>query len=157
MKIQKRIRLKRFSCKGCYAYFITICTFNQEEAFKQEGIVEFAMQCLKEKAKEFGFKVWAYCFMPDHLHLLIEGKRKDSDMKKFVSRFKQITGYHHKSQYKAKLWQDSYYDHVLRDEEDRKDVIRYILENPARQKLVKSYLDFEYSGSFEFDIKTLGM
>ncbi|MFH1434278.1 MAG: transposase [Pseudomonadota bacterium] len=157
MKHQKRIRLKRFSYKGCFAYFITICTCNHTEPFKKEGVFDFALQCLKEKAEEFGFKVWAYCFMPDHLHLLIEGKQKDSKMKIFMSSFKQFTGYYYKKEYNSKLWQDGYFDHVLRNEEDRIEVVRYILENPVRQKLVKSYRDYKFSGSFEFDIKTLGM
>ncbi len=54
------------------------------------------IKMLKKKSELFGFKVWAFCFMPDHLHLLIEGKFPGSDLKKFVSSYKQSTGYHYK-------------------------------------------------------------
>ena len=30
------------------------------------------------------------------------------------------------------VWQRNYYDHIIRDEDDRKRVRRYILENPIR-------------------------
>ena len=38
------------------------------------------MECLKEKSRVLDFRVWAYCFMPDHLHLLLEGKTKNEDL-----------------------------------------------------------------------------
>lgn len=56
---------------------------------------------LAEKAIVFHFKVWAYCFMPDHVHFLAEGIVQDAHMRKFVSSFKQSTGYHFSKSIKA--------------------------------------------------------
>jgi hypothetical protein len=53
---------------------------------------------------------------------------------------------------KLKLWQPSYYDHVLRKDEDTLNVARYILDNPVRKGLVKHFLEYGFSGSFEMDI-----
>ena len=89
--------------------------------------------------------------MPDHLHLLLEGIFPDSDLKKFVSSYKQYTGYLYKERGKTKLWQPSYHDHILRKDEDILSVAQYILNNPVRKKLVEHFLDFKFSGSFEFD------
>ncbi len=118
--------------------------------------------------------------MPDHLHLLLEGICPDSDLRKLISSYKQQTGYHYKMYAAAgleqleakerfnqnyvvqgfspaqkgtlKLWQPSYYDHILRKEEDTPNVVRYILENPVRKGLVQHFLDYDHSGSFELDI-----
>jgi hypothetical protein len=43
------------------------------------------------------------------------------------------------------LWQKSYYDHVVRDDEALSAVVRYIIENPARARLVESPEDYPYS------------
>jgi hypothetical protein len=40
-----------------------------------------------------------------------------------------------------------FYDHVLRAEEDRAAVIRYLLENPIRAGLVRNLLEYPYWGS----------
>ena len=108
---KKRIRLKDFDYKGCYRYFITLCTFNKKPLFNTipvgQGVgrkvgqgfspaeaslkacptlndgcttVTWLIDILREKSNSFGFKIWAYCFMPDHLHLLIEGKEPDSEV-----------------------------------------------------------------------------
>ena len=42
----------------------------------------------------------------------------------------------------GRLWQRGYYEHIVRDAEDMKNVQRYILENPWKWKL-----DSEYSGA----------
>ncbi len=103
IKYKKRVHLKCFDYKGCYRYFITLCTFNKQSLFENERLVNWLIQILKEKSKAFGFKIWAYCFMPSHLHLLIEGVYQDYDLKKFISDFKQYTSFYYKQQCKMKL------------------------------------------------------
>ena len=97
------------------------------------------------------FAVWAYCFMPDHLHLLIEGKSGNADMKTFVSSLKQKTAYWFKSIYGMQLWEANYYEHVLRNDEATTAVARYIIQNPVRKVIVEDYSQYPYSGSFEFE------
>lgn len=93
---KKRLRLKSFNYKGNFRYFITLCTFNKEPIFKEDELVNWLIGILRGKSQSFGFRIWAYCYMPDHLHLLIEGKDPDSDMKRFISSFKQHTNYYYK-------------------------------------------------------------
>lgn len=150
---KKRVRLKDFDYKGFFRYFVTICTYNKEWVFEDDLLlVEWLTDILREKANSFGFKVWAYCFMPDHLHLLIEGKDTNSDMKRFISSYKQSTGFSYKKKTGSPLWQINYYEHVLRRQEDTIDVARYILNNPVRKKLVEDFRKYNFLGSFEFDL-----
>lgn len=90
--------------------------------------------------------------MPDHLHLLIEGKDSNSDMKRFISSYKQYTGYHYKKKTGVSLWQINFYEHVLRKEEETMNVANYIFSNPVRKGLVDDYRQYKLLGSFEFDI-----
>lgn len=96
--------------------------------------------------------------MPDHLHLLLEGETEDADLKRLIVLFKQASGYNYKknagrcysADEKPKLWQTSFYDHVLRKDEDLLDVVRYILNNPVRKGLVRNYTEYRHSGSLVF-------
>ena len=153
---KKRTRLKEFDYKGLYRYFITICTFNKEQIFKDNpSTVTWFVDILREQSRTFRFKIWAYCFMHDHLHLLLEGDDVNSDLKKFISSYKQISSFYYKERVGKQLWQINYYDHVLRKEEDNMNVAYYIFNNPLRKGIVDDFKQYKFIGSFEFDMAKL--
>lgn len=112
--------------------------------------IELLRQTLKVLSEKYNFEIYAYCFMPDHIHLLIEGKKPDSGMRRFISMFKQKTGFEFKKEFKKDLWQINYYEHVLRKEEDTSEVVKYIFGNPVRRNIVDNYEKYPYLGSFVF-------
>ncbi len=155
---KKRIRLKDFDYIGRYRYFVTICTnktVGQCFNIANKEVIDELIEMLKFTAKQFDFTVWVYCFMPDHLHLLVEGNSDTSNFKKFISMFKQKSGFYYNKIFGKKLWQINYYEHVLRREEVTEKVARYILENPVRKGLVEDFRKYPFSGSFVFDINSL--
>ncbi|MGR3295094.1 MAG: transposase, partial [Candidatus Bathyanammoxibius sp.] len=117
-------RLKGFDYKGRYCYFVTCCTYESSLYFKNRKVVLSTMMILKEtiSAKKAG--LFAYCFMPDHLHLLISGGA-EFPLKDFMKVFKQKSSYNFRKEYGQSLWQRSYYDHVLRKEEDIRNTVLY--------------------------------
>jgi putative transposase len=112
-------------------------------------VVKLCLDELEKACQRYGFSVLAFCFMPDHLHLLLGGE-DGASLQNFVRHFKQVSGYSFKRQYGAALWQISYYDHVLRRDEDVRQVATYIWDNPVRAGLVDSRLDYAFSGPREF-------
>jgi len=153
---KKRTRLKEFNYKGLYRYFITICTFNKDQIFKDNpSIVTWLIDILREQSRTFKFKIWAYCFMPDHIHLLLEGDDVNSDLRKFISSFKQLSSFYYKTRIGKQLWQINYHDHVPRREEDNINVAYYIFNNPVRKGIVDDFKQYKYIGSFEFNIAKL--
>jgi putative transposase len=148
---RKPSRLNSLSYKGYYRYFITIRSYNFKPHFIRDEVVTKVIEILKNTATQEGFAIWAYCFMPDHLHLLIEGKKAEADMRRFTRLFKQKTGYWFKGIYGKKLWALNYYEHVLRDDEATLAVVRYIFRNPVRKGIVEDYSSYSYSGSFELE------
>jgi putative transposase len=90
----KRPRLKDFDYIGTYAYFVTILTKDRGTYLKEVEVVDSLIGILVEKARSERFSVLAYCFMPDHLHLLVSGDDDNSNLMKFISLFKQkaVTG-----------------------------------------------------------------
>ncbi|MCX5727076.1 MAG: transposase [Candidatus Saganbacteria bacterium] len=151
---RKRIRAKGFDYTGQHAYSIAICAYGKNSYFQDTALIKYLTNALKYESKIFGFGVYAYCFMPDHLHLLLIGDEV-SNLVKFIKIYKQKTGYFFKQKYKKQLWQKSYYDHVLRKQETLNDVALYILNNPIRKNLVDDFRKYPFSGSFLFNVKQM--
>jgi putative transposase len=93
--------------------------------------------------------------MPDHLHALVEGEAPDADLLEFVRVFKQRSSWHWKHQRGGDLWQRSYFEHVLRDDESTRAVARYVLANPVRAGLVQNVEDYAFVGSFTMTVREL--
>jgi len=93
--------------------------------------------------------------MPDHVHIVLEGKSHSSDLWKTISQFKQKTGYWLSKNSPTHKWQKSFYDHILRKDEDLKKYLMYIVNNPIRKGLVKNWFDYPYLGSLDHDINNL--
>ena len=142
---QNRLSLEVY--RGVRAYSLTLACAQRRTAFTDGRLVAECIERLRDCSERHGFEVLAYCFMPDHLHLLVEGS-SGSDVPQFVRDFKQRTGYLYRRSNSAALWQKSYYDHVVRREEDIRQLARYIIANPVRATLVAAARDYPHSGSF---------
>ena len=90
--------------------------------------------------------------MPDHVHLLAEGRAEDSDCLRFIARAKQFSGFHYKAAFGHRLWQRYSDEHTLRVDEAALSVARYILENPVRAGLAARIEDYPFSGSSKYSL-----
>ena len=76
-----------------------------------------------------------YVIMPDHIHLMLEicsnncGRPMVSPT---VNRVLQQTKGYITKQIGFSIWQRSFYDHVVRNENDYKDIWQYIENNPIK-------------------------
>ena len=85
--------------------------------------------------------------MPDHLHLLVEGLDGHSNLRRFAKLSKQRSGAAHALARKGRLWQEGYWEKVLRTDEDPRRVVQYILENPVRASLARTAREYPVAGS----------
>ena len=155
MHTNRPARLKHLSYLGVQRYSLTFCTDWKRKWFENAAAVELVLSQFLRVSRGEGFAILAYCFMPDHVHLLVEGLREDSDARKFIIKSKQCSAHAYAQAFGARLWQPFGYEHVLRDEEKAQVVARYILENPVRAGLAKTVLEYPFSGSEVYDVKEL--
>ena len=147
--------LPGFSYEGFHRYALTFCTRGREPLFTRQDAVALVLAQIARAADEQQFALLVYCFMPDHLHLLIEGKAESSNCKAFIARAKQYSGYHYSKQFGAQLWQRYSFEHVVRDSEKTATIARYILQNPLRAGLVERIPDYPFIGSVVWPLPTL--
>lgn len=99
-----------------------------------------------------GFQIYAYCIMPDHLHLEPIGLLAQSSLPNFVRRFKGQSTVALRNLGHRNAWQKGFHDHVNRPGELER-IAAYIFENPVRAQLVRDMYEWSHSGSFVFDWK----
>jgi REP element-mobilizing transposase RayT len=89
--------------------------------------------------------------MPDHSHVLAEGLHERSDLREFIRVFKQRSAFAFRKSHCRRLWEMSYYDHILRPSDGIEDVACYIWWNPVRKQLCARPQEFPFSGSQTID------
>ena len=136
-----------FSYMGRHRYSLTFCTFERNPYFELAESVAIALEQILRAGNQHEFEIPAYCFMRDHVHLLVEGTREDADLKAFLKGAKQYSGFYFKQKTRNNLWQRYGYERALRQHEDTRSVIKYIIENPVRARLVTAPLDYPFWGS----------
>ena len=124
--------MSSFNYRGPYAYHVILLTQARAAYFADLALVGRCTERLRQSADRLNFRLLAFCFMPDHLHVLVQGRDDGADLISFVKRFKQVTAFHFKRESGMRLWRQSFYDRVLRVEDDRAGVAGYILANPIR-------------------------
>lgn len=142
----RSVRLKEFDYSLPYAYFVTSRCFESRPFFKNEDLAKETVSALLELRSKFSFRLFVYCLMPDHLHLLLSPDEGKISITKLMQIFKgKTTHILWKYGFKGKLWQKSYYDHVMRTYEDLHETVKYILYNPVRANLVVNPLEYPFS------------
>jgi len=81
--------------------------------------------------------------MPDHLHLI--GRLGESTLAKVMHTLKSYSARRLVAAgVKTPVWQKGFYDHGLRDDEDYRSRVTYVLKNPLRAGLVRRVEDYPY-------------
>ena len=153
---RKPIRIIDYDYSTPGAYFITVCTANRENIFwtgvgadiirPQDVPLSTAGKIVEQGILQIpthyeNVVVDNFCIMPDHIHLIL---RIESDidgrivsaptvstvvgsMKRWVSR-----------QIGRPVWQKSFYDHGIRNQQDYDEIWQYIENNPLKYALKRT-------------------
>jgi putative transposase len=159
LPVRRRNRLPLDAYEEPGSYFVTVATYQRERWFTEPALTRVCIEDLHLACRTEGFVLEAFCFMPDHVHVLVSTE-ESRNLIRLVHRFKQRTGWWFRNRYGAgglkasptadrrpTLWQRSFYDHVLRRDEDEPGVVRYILENPVLAGLAPCVGEYPFAWS----------
>jgi REP element-mobilizing transposase RayT len=145
LRLSGRRRLEGFEYRGVHAYHVAMVA-NFRRSLLVGAVAARAQRQLLISSERHDFEILSYVVMPDHLHVLCSGQTDASDLVRCVQHFKQATGYEYKQAYGSQLWQQSFYDRIVRRDEDAHAMARYIVENPVRAGLVADPGAWPYAG-----------
>ncbi len=156
---RKHNRLENYDYgqQGCY--FVTLCTHKRQHLFKIDSVgndlcvvPHLQNQIIHKwiKATENKFpntKIEKFVIMPDHLHFIVNITERHTgrSLQDLMRFFKTMTTNEYIKCVKdgllppfdKKLWQKSYYDHIIRGQNDYNEVWEYIENNPKKWLLTK--------------------
>jgi putative transposase len=155
LKSRRYPRLKNkelYSMPGTIAHII-IGTDKKRPYFANHKYADAFTQLIIKTAQEKDINLYAYCIMTDHIHILIASSM-DCSITDYV---RLIKGRFTKYCRDAGLdidFQRSFYDHLLRKEEDIEEVARYIIGNPVRAGIGSKFGEYPFAGSMVFKINS---
>ena len=160
---RKQNRLKEYNYSADGWYFITICTKGrmpilsrivgsdilgapQVQLLACGKIVEKNLQQLQ--TFYVNIKVEQYVIMPNHVHMILSVSnngapgmspptKQCATIPLFVATLKRFCN----KELGKKIWQRSFYDHIIRNQNDGAEISRYIYENPVKWSSDKLFAD----------------
>ena len=151
-KRRKNIRLHGYDYSSAGGYFLTVCTWGRKCILSQVipgnqfvsaelQLTEFGtivQSAIEETIGRTGIQVKSMALMPNHIHLVLVIPEEGSayTVGSFVGMFKSLALHQWRTVCNQRgirmgtIWQRNFYEHIIRNEADYLEKLRYIAENP---------------------------
>jgi putative transposase len=170
--------LKRYQNVGTL-HFITFSCYRRQPLLMKHSAAQMFEQALEEARVKYGFFVFGYVVMPEHVHLLVSEPERGAlataikAMKQSVAR-RQVKLHLRSPQQKdphnqkkvvwgtqdsrgtQHFWQTRYYDFNVGTPQKRVEKLKYIHRNPVHRGLVEQPEDWPWSSYRHFALGELG-
>ena len=137
----------RFNYRGKHRYLITLLARPSCGTIAQKDHVEETLRILHSCSRSHLFELYAYCFLPDRLVLLIRGTDEGSDMKAFLSAFRASSSNSFRETRGTELWMKKYQERVLRKTELTRAAAEEIFRLPVKAGLAATPGAYQFQGS----------
>jgi len=128
-------------------YFVTFNT-EQRSPILANQPVHAAFVSAAETAYSKGATVGRYVIMPDHVHLFIRIGTNARLGLSVTCLKRSITKCVHESTPGLHVWQEGFFDHLIRNAESYAEKWEYVYQNPVRAGLVNDPKEWPYQGEF---------
>ena len=129
------LRLANFDYSASRVYFVTIVVLERRTVFYNKELASEVVDCLLRLREQLQFNLYGYCLMPNHIHALLGTGESAKDLGKICGAFKSLTTRIYWKYGKGALWQRGYHDHIIRNETDFFECLKYTKENPLKENL----------------------
>ena len=151
---RKSIRWKEHAYDDNHFYFITICSSNKQKIFSEIINGQIVLSPIgeiirKEWIRSFDLRKELtcplFCIMPNHIHAIvsIDGNIAEQADQKLLIRPKSISSFViglksavtsilKQNGFTQPVWHRNYYDRVIRDYNEYREIENYIIQNPAK-------------------------
>lgn len=144
-----KMRRARVTFEGAFHHAMNIGHEGKKIFQRNSHKIKF-LELLKKTSQETKIRIFAYCVMDNHYHLVLENS--SGKMSEF---FKKLNGQYgtffrigHKG--KGYVFQDRFKSKIIQDDSYLIMVIGYVLNNPVRAGIVNDFLDYKWSSSSSY-------
>lgn len=135
---------------GIGIYHIMLRGVNQQQIFEEQEDCAKFLQVLRDCKAISEFKLFAYCLMGNHIHILLQETKEPIEllMKRIATRF--VYWYNIKYRRSGHLFQDRFKSEPIESETYFLTVLRYIHQNPIKAGICKTVEAYENSSYSEY-------
>ncbi len=126
-------------------YHIMLRGINQQTIFEDNEDYFKFVETLENYKAVSGYKVFAYCLMSNHIHILLKVEKEDLDliMKRVAGSY--VYWYNWKYYRKGHLFQDRFKSEPVEDDSYFMTVLRYIHQNPVKAGIADHIDNYRFS------------
>jgi REP element-mobilizing transposase RayT len=130
---------------GTGIYHVSLRGINHQRIFEETEDYEKYLHCLGAVKKQSGFKLYAYCLMGNHIHMLL--KEGDEPLSTTMKRLGVRYAYWFNAKYRrtGHLFQDRFKSEPIEDDVYFLTALRYIYQNPVAAGLCEKTDEYEWS------------
>jgi REP-associated tyrosine transposase len=127
-------------------WFVTFCTHERRPWLASDSVHAAFIQFAERAARDFNVAVGRYIIMPEHVHFFVCGG-PDFVLATWIGALKQtLAKAAQRSKSAGQIWQEGFFDHMLRSDESMTQKWNYVSENAVRAGLVEQAEDWPYQG-----------
>ncbi len=139
-------RLARVVAPGC-PHHVTQRGNRRLETFFSEADYRTYIGLLAESCAKTATEVWAYCLMPNHVHLILVPSHPDGLRAALGEAHRRYTRrINRREDWRGHLWQERFHSFPL-DQPHLAAAVRYVERNPVRAGLAKRPEDWVWSSA----------
>jgi putative transposase len=129
------------------AHHVTQRGNRRQQVFFSDGDYQAYLALLKEWCVQEGLHVWAYCLMPNHVHIIVVPQSEQSLCRGIAEAHRRYTRrVNFREGWRGHLWQGRFASFVM-DEPYLIAATRYVERNPVRSGLCRLAQDWRYSSA----------
>ena len=115
--------------------------------FFEDGDYILYLKWLSEAASNARTEIWAYCLMPNHVHVILTPEDEQGLRRTFAELHRRYTGFiNARHGWTGHLWQGRF-GSVAMDDAYLANAVRYVAMNPVRAGLVERAEDWRWSSA----------
>ena len=145
----KTMRQPRIYLEGA-VYYTTVRASAGELLFREDEDCEYFLDILKERKKKYNFKLYAFCLLPRHYHLLIE--TKDQNISKIMQAINTSYCLYFNNKYKREghLIAGRFEMKLVNKDISLLELTYHLHLNPIRLGLVRAPEEYRFSSYLEY-------
>jgi putative transposase len=138
--------MKRVVVPG-YPHHVTQRGNRRQKTFFCAADYQYYLELIAEATRASGTEVWAYCLMPNHVHMVMVPVAEDSLRASLGEAHRRYTRHiNFRAGWRGHLWQERFHSFPM-DEKYLLAAVKYVELNPVKAKICRRPQDWRWSSA----------
>ncbi|HET9343156.1 MAG TPA: transposase [Candidatus Eremiobacteraceae bacterium] len=139
-------RLETVDYRQDRTYAVTFCVARRRPVFANPLFASVAVECLRHFRQSELYYLYAYAVMFDHVHMVLRVIKPRVHLSKVIAVVRSCITSKVRRSIAHFAWQRGYYERIVRNADECRETVEYVLANPRRANLVKDREQYAFSG-----------